>query len=51
MDNAQVISWLLSSSEPWVVYNTLVDLVGARRTAPQCARPIKPCRLTGGWPV
>ena len=29
MDNAQVISWLLSSSEPWVVYNTLVDLVGA----------------------
>ena len=25
---ASVIAWLLEASEPWVVYNTLRDLVG-----------------------
>src|SRR5690349_8265549 len=29
VDYAPAISWLLGAKEPWVVYNTLVDLAGA----------------------
>ena len=35
VDPKGVISWLLSSGEPWVRYNTLVDLVGAGPSDPE----------------
>jgi hypothetical protein len=34
-DYQPVIEWLLTSNEPWVVYNTLVDLAGAAPGDPE----------------
>src|SRR5512141_2916400 len=30
-----VVDWLLAAKEPWVVYNTLIDLAGAAPDSPE----------------
>jgi hypothetical protein len=35
LDHANIISWLMRSDEPWVVYNTLIDLAEAPPDAPE----------------
>lgn len=41
MNSSQVISWLLNSNEPWVVYNTLVDIAGAEPDSSQAMAAYK----------
>ncbi len=30
-----VVAWLLSTQEPWVVYNALLEFAGASRESPE----------------
>jgi len=32
---SSVTNWLLTAQEPWVVYNTLLELVGAKSDSPE----------------